>query len=332
MRAPLGLLLPVLISLAATSARGDDVAAGLAAIRASHTREVVEVLASDAFAGREAGRPGGRRAADWLAAQLADLGLAPAGDAGSYFEAFDDRGLRNVLGVLAGTDPAAGAIVVGAHYDHLGGADGIYNGADDNASGCAAVLEIARALRAAGLRPRRSIVFAFFDGEEHGKLGSKHYLSARPGHTVLMFNFDMVGRMWRRTVKVVGVGSSPRLAGWLDGAEPWVPRLRVKRYDSVSSSSDHAAFHAHGVPVLAANTGFHSDYHQPSDEAAKIDHQGIVWIAQLGFLLARRAADDPSDLAAEVDPTRASARAAAEALDMEPALGHGHGLVGGVSH
>lgn len=287
-----------------------DQNSGLRVITTDHAQAIVGALADDAMKGRAAGKAGGHKAGDWIAKRLQELGVdAPAE---GYFQPFGSN-MRNVLGTIPGTSTET--VVIGAHYDHLGPGNGIYNGADDNASGCAAVLEIARAFKASGVKPRRTVVFAFFDGEELGKLGSKHYTSVDRS-TVMMINFDMVGRMHRRTVRLSGMQTSPHNTAWVDAAAAKVARLRVKRLDGVSSSSDHAAFHAYGVPILMLHTSQHTDYHQPSDESRRIDHDGIVKIAKLGFLLAHQAANSTEDLASAVAPRSKSAQASAKAMEI----------------
>jgi aminopeptidase YwaD len=290
MRNALALSLSLILILAA-GARADE-HAGLKAVSKTRIKARVDYLASDALAGRKAGTAGGRLASSYLAAELAKLKLKPAGTEG-YFQPFG--AMRNVLGSIPGSQPGQ-AIVIGAHFDHVGS---VYNGADDNASGCAAVLEIAQAFKASGIAPKRTLIFAFFDGEEDGKLGSKHYLSASPPEVVLMLNFDMVGRMWSRRLNVVGLGTSPLLGSWLKASNAGIG-VRLKTYKTVSSSSDHAPFHARGIPVLARNTGFHDDYHQPTDDVDKLNIPGIAQVSRLFFRVALLAAQSSQDLRAHV--------------------------------
>ncbi|MCO5167111.1 MAG: M20/M25/M40 family metallo-hydrolase [Planctomycetes bacterium] len=294
-------LAALLVALLAPAGRADT-AAGLAAIREESVRASVEHLASDALEGRGSGARGGHAAGEWLAGQLAALGLAPAGDDG-YFQPFEAQGqrMRNVLAHLPGREPGE-AVVIGAHYDHLGlghqqgsleflrGRGRVHNGADDNASGTAAVLEVARAFVASGLQPRRRVVFAFFDGEERGLLGSTHYVEQATGERVaLMINLDMVGRL-RRAVTVYGANTGDRLAGWLEEANrPLGLELDLRR--SMTPNSDHWPFYQRRVPVLMPFTGLHTDYHRPSDVVARLNVEGIARIARLCFGVAALAAD-----------------------------------------
>jgi peptidase M28-like protein/PDZ domain-containing protein/PA domain-containing protein len=216
----------------------------------------------------------------------------------------DEVRAANVIGILPGTDPALAseAVVIGAHYDHLGRADGVvYPGADDNASGSAVVLGLARAFAAAG-GADRTLVFALFGAEELGLIGSRHYVDhpAVPlDRTVAMVNFDMVGRLSGRTLSVGGGDSGNRLrtlvtaAAQLEGLAPDV-------HGSPYGPSDHARFYAAGVPVLFFYTGAHSDYHRPSDTADKIDAAGMARVAALGARVIDGLASDARPVYAQV--------------------------------
>jgi hypothetical protein len=193
----------------------------------------------------------------------------------------------NVVGILPGRDPRLReeAVVVGAHYDHLGrGGEGslapdalgaVHPGADDNASGVAAVLGLARAFAEAGGAPR-TLVFVAFAGEEMGLLGSAHYVR-RPAHplerTVLMLNLDMVGRLRARTLYVGGVDSA---AGLRDLVRAQAGGLALSLRGDPFGPSDHASFYAAGRPVLFLFTGAHADYHRPGDTADRIDAAGLA--------------------------------------------------------
>ena len=202
-------------------------------------------------------------------------------------------------------------IVIGAHYDHLGIRHGrIYFGADDNASGCAAVLEIARNFVRSGIQPMRNVLFAFFDGEEPGKYGSKVYMSAVDtppwiatiDPPVFMLNFDMVGRSTDGYLEVSGTGTSPVLSGWVEQAHRQVPELNLDLLEMPNLHSDHVAFMAYGVPVIRFYTGGHRDYHRPSDVWQKINFPGLEKITALGFHIAGAAALDTRDLSSFVRP------------------------------
>jgi hypothetical protein len=212
----------------------------------------------------------------------------------------DRIGLRNVIGVLEGRGPLAKeTIVIGAHYDHLGyggtssrtGAKkmAIHHGADDNASGTTAIMELARRLAARQNREGRRLVFMAYSGEELGLLGSRHYCKS-PIYpltsTAAMFNLDMVGRLRvdakTKKERVLSEGS-----GTAKDFKPLLDTLMTK-YDFQHSAkasgfgpSDHASFCAKKVPVLFLWTGNHADYHMPTDTADKINVQGMRRIVDL---------------------------------------------------
>jgi len=209
----------------------------------------------------------------------------------------------NVIGVLPGADPAlAGeAVVIGAHYDHLG-RDGteVYHGADDNASGTALVLGLARSFAAAG--PPRTLVFILFAGEELGLLGSSYHVrqpSAVPVEGMAaMLNFDMVGRLDGRRLLVGGVDTGAGFRPLLEAAGQGAG-LDLDLRGGGGGASDHSRFHAAGVPVLFFHSGQHADYHRPSDTAEKIDTAGMARIAHLGARVATQIAEGPRPVFAQ---------------------------------
>jgi len=208
-------------------------------------------------------------------------------------EAADLRGV-NVIGVLPGADPARGgeAVVIGAHYDHLGlvGAR-LYPGADDNASGAAVVLGLARAFAAAGPLDR-TLVFALFGAEEIGLVGSGHYVrepTVPMARTVAMLNFDMVGRLRDGRLTVGGVDSGAGLRELVTEAARETG-ARPNLSGSPFGPSDHSRFYGGGVPVLFFHTGTHPDYHRPGDTADKLDAAGMARVAALGGRIAERLA------------------------------------------
>jgi hypothetical protein len=189
----------------------------------------------------------------------------------------------NVIGVVPGHDPAraSDAVVVGAHYDHLGHSGGaVYPGADDNASGTAVVLELAQAFATAG-GASRTLVFALFSGEELGLLGSRHYVrnpTVPIERTVAMINFDMVGRLGDRPLGVGGVATGGGLKAVVDNAGRQLSLALADR-EAPGGASDHVPFYRAGVPVLFFHTGAHPDYHRPTDTADKIDANGLARVA-----------------------------------------------------
>ncbi len=194
---------------------------------------------------------------------------------------------RNLMAVLPGVGPRADEwVVVGAHYDHLGKGQmghmfgpvgSIYHGADDNASGTAAVLELAAELKAAGALPR-SVLFVLFSGEEEGLIGSDYFVKHPPvplDHVAAMLNLDMVGRLKDDDLLLGGAGTAkafdPMVAAAIAGTG-----LHTSTFERGGlGPSDHMSFALHGVPVLFLFTGLHADYHRPTDTADKINYAGI---------------------------------------------------------
>ena len=205
-----------------------------------------------------------------------------------------DRDAVNVIGILPGSDPALGdeALVLGAHYDHLGHTGGAtYPGADDNGSGTAVVVGLARAFAAAGPRPR-TLVFALFGAEELGLVGSGRYVKspALPlGRTAAMLNFDMVGRLHDGSLTVSGVESGSTLRDVVTRSAR-AAGIKTTLRDSPYGPSDHSSFYGAGAPVLFFHTGAHADYHKPSDTSEKIDAAGMARIAALGAQVTERLA------------------------------------------
>ena len=214
------------------------------------------------------------------------------------------RTVRNVVGILRGADgpTAREAIVLGAHYDHVGfggrfsttpGRTGeIHNGADDNASGIAALIEIARSAVADRARFPRSLVFVAFAGEERGLLGSLHY-TMQPAvpldDTVAMINLDMIGRARSGRVEVGGLSVATSLEPDVQAAAK-VAGLDVRRGGPGSGRSDDSSFLDRRIPSLHFFTGFHDDYHNPDDDWNKIDAGGTARVATLAMELAARIA------------------------------------------
>jgi aminopeptidase YwaD len=214
---------------------------------------------------------------------------------------------ENVLGFLEGSDPRLReeVVVIGAHYDHLGmggegsrdrgGAPAIHHGADDNASGTAGLMELAEHFGARKPRPKRSLLFAAFSGEELGLLGSAHYVKEPPvplARTVAMVNMDMIGRSRGNALTVIGAGTSPQWEQILESANaPF--QFDLRRNASGFGASDQTSFYAKDIPVLFFFTGVHADYHRPSDTWEKINIHGQARIVQLVAATLDRIADLP---------------------------------------
>src|SRR5262245_53609108 len=226
----------------------------------------------------------------------------------------------NVIGILRGSDPALKdqAVVIGAHYDHLGmGGEGslapdavgvMHPGADDNASGTAAVMELARGFAAAGPQPR-TLVFVAFAGEEMGLLGSSEYVRRPPvplDRTVTMVNLDMVGRPREGKVYVAGVDSGSGLRA-LVSASARAPSLQPELRGDPFAPSDQTSFYAAGRPVLFLFTGAHDDYHRPSDTWDKIDARGLATVTRfVGRIVAALATVQAPPVYAKIEAPRSA--------------------------
>lgn len=213
----------------------------------------------------------------------------------------------NVLAMLPGRDPALRdqVVIVGAHYDHLGwGGENsgslapetlaIHHGADDNASGTAGVLELARRLAAAP--PARSVLFVAFSGEELGLLGSTHLASHLPvakERIAAMLNFDMIGRpKTGPALTIGGVGTASEWTKLISDANA-TARLKLTTNKGGFGASDHSSFYAIDIPVLFFFTGAHEDYHKPTDTADRLDYKGMGRVLELATTVARKVADAP---------------------------------------
>ncbi len=306
------LVLPALCALFAF-ARDDEAAksvakSGRALITADRLVSDVEKLASKEFEGRGAGTPGDKKAIAWIEEQFKAIGLSPKGSDGfrQGFEGKRKLQLENVVGLLPGSDEKLKDeyIVVGAHHDHLGkrgekGKEKIYYGADDNASGCAALIEIARAFKESGA-PKRSLLFAIFDGEEIGLLGSKYFAehpTVEKKQIVAMINLDMVSRGDLDHVCVSGAKDCPTLFALAHSAAPQESlTLDVTHDVEWRDSSDHGPFADAKIPYLYFGVEDHEDYHKPTDTPDKIVKVKFERIARLVYLTLEAAANAPPEV------------------------------------
>ncbi len=204
----------------------------------------------------------------------------------------EKRATQNVLGFLPGSDPILGqeVVVIGAHYDHLGRHNGaVYHGADDNASGTSAILEIAQAFSENVLSTRRSMLFAAFSGEELGLLGSQFYVENPPvplEQTIAMLNLDMIARNASNEITVVGSNRSRELHGINLAANHEIGFTLVYDGEPYFNRSDQWHFARKKIPAIFYYSGSHRDYHRPTDLAEKIDAQKLTRVARLAFLVA----------------------------------------------
>ncbi len=285
-------------------------AAARASIQATEAKRHVVALADDALEGREGGSRGGRAAGSYIVSHLEKLGLEPAGDNGSWYQQFG--GMRNILALARGSDPAVASelVVVGAHYDHVGyGNSGnsygpfgfVHNGADDNASGVAGLIEVAEAMQHLPSRPRRPILFAFWDGEEKGLLGSYHFVRVRPPlltpmSIVFSVNLDMIGRLRGERLEVYGARTSESLRAAVvrSNNRPGSKPLELAFDWAIEEDSDHYPFIAAKIPTVMFHTGLHDQYHRPSDDVQLVNFDGIEPVARLTLDFVTALANDPA--------------------------------------
>ncbi len=301
----------------------------------SRVRSDMSVLADDSLEGRMTGSRGSAKAAAFIAAQMSAIGLVPRGDSGFFqrvpialtprsngqmrpslladFAALDTfPGSQrtpgvNVVGMIRGIDPALSGqvVLVDAHYDHLGigkavNGDSIYNGADDDASGTTAVIEIARAI-AAGPPPRRSILFVTTTGEEVGLLGTRWFIAhppVAPSSIVANLEIEMIGRPdslagGRGRAWLTGYDRSTMGAMFAAAGLPIVADARPDQH--FFERSDNIAFARMGIPAHTLSSyNMHSDYHRPSDDLAHIDFGHMTRVIDAGVRAVRILADGPA--------------------------------------
>jgi len=264
----------------------------------------VTFLAADELGGRAIGTVGEEKAADYLAAEFKKIGLQPKGTE-EFFQPFtvskptnpheeavigtDGEGVtgRNVIGYI--DNQSENTIVIGAHFDHLGmggqgslhrGDSAIHNGADDNASGTAALVALAKILKHE--KHTSNFLFIAFSGEENGLWGSNYFVknpTIELSTVNYMINMDMVGRMnEEKTLAINGVGTSPSFVPVLELAN--TDSLKLVTSESGVGPSDHTSFYLQDLPVLHLFTGQHSDYHRPSDDSDLINYEGLLKVVR----------------------------------------------------
>jgi Zn-dependent M28 family amino/carboxypeptidase len=323
--------------------------AGLNMISRQTIEAHLSFLASDALEGREAGKNGSRVAAEYIKAVLSEYGVKPFYD--TYFQSFEaysparEKGidfqvhpdsiarytqlpayrklsLQNVIGYIEGEQKDA-YVIIGAHYDHLGVddllvGDKIYNGADDNAASVAALLQIAKSFAASGKKPLRSIVFAFWDGEEINYLGSEYFVGNVGSHSQIKayINLDMISRegllptlypvfeIPEATDENTASGNQFHLVytGELEALSKEINRGIVENKLNITPKpaviahgargSDYLAFSLRHIPVLWFFTGLHPDYHTPGDETGTVDLDKLFDITKAVYLSLNLLADE----------------------------------------
>lgn len=302
-------------------------------INRSSAEATINFLASDELQGREAGFHGSRVTSEYIVSLLQWMGVSSLAD--SYFQPFDayrkerqkkgrlevhpdsiaklkqevhqKLSMRNVLGMIPGKNTKE-YVIVGAHFDHLGidpvlDGDQIYNGADDNASGVSAVLQIARAFLASGQQPERNVIVAFWDGEEKGLLGSKYFVQTCPFLSQIKgyLNFDMIGRNNKpqqpKQVVYFYTAAHPVFGDWLkEDIRKYGLQLEpdYRAWENPIGGSDNGSFAKVGIPIIWYHTDGHPDYHQPSDHADRLNWDKIVEITKASFLNMWKMANEKS--------------------------------------
>ena len=271
-------------------------------------KEDVSFLADDKLEGRQTGTPGELKAAEYIQKRFKDLGLTAKGTNGFYqdftfkpktnpheevkFTENADGTItgRNVIGFL--DNKAENTVIIGAHFDHLGyGGDGslhrgekaIHNGADDNASGVAVLLNLISKLKEKNTN--NNYLFMAFSGEEMGLLGSNYFVKNPTIDTKAvsyMINMDMVGRLKDSALAVYGTGTSPIFKQTLKSHNN---NFKLIQKESGVGPSDHTSFYLADIPVLHFFTGQHGDYHKPSDDIETLNYEGMDWFLTTSLIL-----------------------------------------------
>ena len=270
-------------------------------ISVEYIKKHISVLSNDSLQGRGTGTIGEAKAANYISQEFKKIGLKPVGDNNSYLKSFQYKqssnphgasdkdtavkilNSKNIIGFLDNNSP--NTLIIGAHYDHLGFGDDqnsleanpkgkIHNGADDNASGVAGVIELARYF--SNSKSKSNYLFLCFSGEELGLIGSKKFVDNsdfEPAKINAMINMDMIGRLNDSTKKlmVYGVGTSPSFVNNVENANTY---FKLVLDSSGVGPSDHTSFYLKNIPVLHFFTGQHPDYHKPSDDLEKINFVG----------------------------------------------------------
>lgn len=304
---------------------------GFKSIKLSAAKAHIEFLASDALKGREAGAPEALITAEYIASLLKEMEISPLN--GKYLHPFfavqkkhnryrnwnvhpdsiskyqknihRQMDMQNVFGIIEGENTDE-YVIVGAHFDHLGvdkmiKGDNIFNGADDNATGVSAVLQIAKAFVKSGKKPKRNIIFAFWDGEEKGLLGSAHFT-----HTFsdidkvkAYLNFDMIGRNNKpedpQYMVFFYTASHPIFEKWVrNDIKKYNLKLKpdYRAWEKPVGGSDNSSFAKKDIPILWYHTDWHPDYSQPSDHSNLLNWEKIIEITKASFLNAWNMAND----------------------------------------
>lgn len=324
----------LVISLFSISYIQAQIEKGLKTIDRKSAEAHIHFLADDLLEGRESGFNGGKIARNYIVSQLKQYGIEPFFADGylQHFSAYrvDNQSkeakrytvtdsiinkikqnthyrleMANVLGMIKGSKSDE-YVIVGAHYDHLGkdpylAGDQIYNGADDNASGVSAVLQLAKAFQQSGTQPKRTIIFAFWDGEERGLLGSQYFTNnfSTKSNIKAYLNYDMIGRNNRPNQPEHFVyfytASHPNFEKWLkNDIKTYLLDLQsdIRAWDNPVGGSDNGSFARLQIPIVWFHTDAHPDYHKPSDHASLLNWKKIVEITKASYLIMWKLANE----------------------------------------
>lgn len=296
------IILSLLLTHLGAPASEPMIAKGVRTINERQVKAQVEFLSCDSLRGRAAGSSEAVITAQYIASTMYGYGYNVEHQTFFVDSIKTKSGMRavgqltNILCTLKGIDTTKN-VVIGAHFDHLGvdKQGQVFNGADDNASGVVAVLQIARAFKESGIQPKYNIIFAFWDAEEIGSIGSKHYLSEVAHHNlpiISYMNFDMVGRNTDESrpamFRYFYTESSPQFEKWLREAITTYslnldPDYRA--WDKPTTGSDNAPFARQGIPIVWFHTDAHPDYHRVSDTADKINYPKLTDIIRAAFTI-----------------------------------------------
>lgn len=324
----LPILAVCLLACACGTATGPTLPPSVNTITDEWLEERLVALSADDMNGRNNLTPGGKKAREYLKQQMADIGLLPAG-ANSWEEAFS-KGV-NIIGMIPGQDPILKDqyVILSAHYDHLGrvgdpsnqcrrGTPGepICNGAADNASGCAAILAVAKALLDSGIVFRRSVLVIFFDAEEDGLLGSKYFVQAGglyPMQSIAaVFNLDLVGtRIFKGVDSTYALGTE-RTVGLRERILANSALLGLSTYpvsaffdgSDNGERSDHYYFVQAGVPAIFFSSGAPPEYHSPADKIDIIDREKLLLTTKHLFLMTLDTVNDDQRPSFSQEPVR----------------------------
>lgn len=286
----------------------------------------VYTLAGDSLRGRKAGSEDAAKAAAYIVAQFEEIGIQPFYDEG-WYQPFERSGktYKNVIGVIPGNDPVLKDeyIIIGAHYDHLGVMnDEIYNGADDNASGTATIIEMARILKGQQSQLKRSVIVAAFDAEEIGLWGSNHLAKQLDLSKVkLMMSIDMVG--WLEKGKILRLQGAATIKNGKrmlsEEAEKMNIDIKPKDFEtSILGATDTQGFAQRGVATLYVTTGLKSPYHKPEDDPELIDYEGLDKVADyMADVTMRFATDENFTPSGKISPIHSGKR---KTLEIMPSV------------